>query len=69
VHESRATTWMKLKDYHMQRYLIGEQLFVEWNIKVFDGDNLFIHGPSSIIAHMPTNAMDQHPCVNSGEDN
>ncbi len=30
--ESRATTWMKLRDFHMQKYLDGEQLFVAWNI-------------------------------------
>jgi hypothetical protein len=60
---------MKLKDCHMQRYLVGEWLFVGRNIEVFDGDNLIIHGPLSTIAHMPIDAMDQHPCVNSGEDN
>jgi hypothetical protein len=60
---------MKLKDCHMQRYLVGEQLFVGQNIEVFDGDNLLIHGPSLITTHMPIDAMDQHPCANSGEDN
>jgi hypothetical protein len=49
---------MKLKDSHMQRYLVGEQLFVGWNIEVFDGDNLLTHGPISITAHMPVDAMD-----------
>jgi len=53
----------------MQRYLVGEQLFVGQNIEVFDGDNLLIHGPSLITTHMPIDAMDQHPCANSGEDN
>ncbi len=53
----------------MQRYLAREQLFVGWNIEVFDGDNLLIHGPSLITTHMPMNAMDQRPYVNSGEDN
>jgi len=53
----------------MQRYLAGEWLFVGQNIEVFDGDNLIIHGPLSTIAHMPIDAMDQHPCVSSGEDN
>jgi hypothetical protein len=60
---------MKLKDYHMQRYLIREQLFVGWNIEIFDGDNNLIHGPPSITTHMPTNAMDRQPCVNNGKDN
>jgi hypothetical protein len=49
---------MKLKDYHMQRYLVGEQLFVGRNIEVFDGDNLLIHGPSLITTHMPIDVMD-----------
>jgi hypothetical protein len=53
----------------MQSYLVGERLFVGWNIEVFDGDNLIIHGPLSTITHMPIDAMDQHPCVSSGEDN
>ncbi len=60
---------MKLKDFHTQRYLTGERLFVGWNIEVFDGDNLFTHGPTSITAHMPANAMDQHLYTTSGEGN
>ncbi len=60
---------MKLKDCHMQRYLVGEQLFVGQNIEVFDGDNLLTHGPTSITAHMPPNVMDQHLYTTSGEDN
>jgi hypothetical protein len=32
---------MKLRDFHMQRYLLGKHLFVGWNIEIFDGDNLF----------------------------
>jgi hypothetical protein len=32
----------------MQRYLDGERLFVGWNIEVFNGDNLFTHGPTSL---------------------
>jgi hypothetical protein len=58
---------MKLKDSHMQRYLDGERLFVGWNIEVFNGDNLFIHGPTSITAHMLIDAMDQHPYTTSGD--
>jgi hypothetical protein len=42
---------------------------VGWNIEVFDGDNLFTHGPTSITAHMPADAMDQHPYTTNGEDN
>jgi hypothetical protein len=53
----------------MQRYLDGERLFVGWNTEVFNGDNLFTHGPTSIIAHMFIDAMEQHPCITSGEDN
>jgi hypothetical protein len=64
-----ATTWMKLRDFHVQRYLAREQLFVGQNIEIFDGDNLFTHGPTSIIAHMPVDAMNQHPYTTSGEDN
>ncbi len=67
--ESRATTRMKLRDSHMQWYLVGEQLFVGWNVEIFDGDNFFTHGPTSIIAHMPIDIMDQHPCTTSGEEN
>jgi hypothetical protein len=67
--ESRATTQMKLKDSHMQWYLVGEQLFVGWNVEIFDGNNFLTYGPTSIIAHMPTNIMDQHPWTTSGEDN
>ncbi len=38
-------------------------------IEVFDGDNFLTHGPTSITAHMPANAMDQHPYTTNGEDN
>ncbi len=53
----------------MKRYLAKEQLFVGQNIGDFDGDNLFTHGPTSITSHMPIDAMDQHPCIISGEYN
>jgi hypothetical protein len=38
-----------------------------WNIEVFNGDNLFTHGPTSITTHMLIDAMDQHPCTISGD--
>ncbi len=66
---SKATIWMKLRDFHMQRYLVGKWLFMGWNIEIFDGDNLCAHGPTLIIAHMLANEMDQHPCTTNGEDN
>jgi hypothetical protein len=51
------------------RYLAGEQLFMGWNIEIFDGDNILTHGPTLIIAHMFVDAMNQHPCTTSVEDN
>ncbi len=60
---------MKLRDFHMERYLAKERLFVGRNIEIFDGDNILTHGLTLIIAHMPTDIMDQHPCTTSGENN
>jgi len=48
---------------------LGKQLFMGRNIEIFDGDNLFTHGPTLIIAHMLIDEMDQHPCTTNGEDN
>jgi hypothetical protein len=39
------------------------------NIEIFDGDNLFTHGPTLITTHMPADAMNQHLYTTSGEDN
>ncbi len=43
-HESRITTHSKMKDYHMQWFLVREQLFVNQGVTNFDVVKLVSHG-------------------------
>jgi hypothetical protein len=67
--ESSATTRKKMKDFHMQRHLIGEQLFVGQDVDVTDGyDHAFRDGIFNTIVHETCDNKDVHPCVTTRED-
>ncbi len=53
-----------MKDCHMQRYLVGEWLFVGQNVEVTDGDDhASCDGVSTRIVHKTCDEKDVHPCV------
>jgi hypothetical protein len=67
--ESRATARKKMKDFHMQRHLVGEQLFVGQDVNVTNGDDhASCDGVLNRIVHKTCDNKDVHPCVTIGED-
>jgi len=58
-----------MKDFHIQRHLVGEQLFVGWDVDVTDGDDHASHdGVSNKIVHETCDNKGVHPCIIAGED-
>jgi hypothetical protein len=67
--ESRATTWKKMKDCHMQGYVVGEWLFVGRNVEIaYDDDHVLRDGVSNRIVHKRCDDKDVHPHITIGED-
>jgi hypothetical protein len=68
-HESKVTTWRKMKESHVQRYLTRERLFVGWNVEVTNGGNhVFRDGVSNRIMHKACYDKDVHPFIIVRED-
>jgi hypothetical protein len=58
-----------MKDFHIQRHLVGEQLFVGWDVDVIDGDDhASCDGVSNKIVHETCDNKDVNPCIIARED-
>ncbi len=63
-HESKVITWRKMKDCHMQRYLVRKRLFVGQDVEVTDDDNHASRDGVSIrIVHKTCDDKDVHPLL------
>jgi hypothetical protein len=58
-----------MRDYHMQRYLDGEWLFVGRDVEVTNDDNHASHdGVSNRIVHKTCDDKYVHICITTRED-
>jgi hypothetical protein len=66
--ESKTTTWSKMKDYHMQRFLAGERFFVGRNVTNFDAMKLVFHDDTKgLNANITNYAKEVHPYLVHGK--
>jgi hypothetical protein len=66
--ESRIATQSKMKHYHVQEFLVGERLFVGWDVTNFDVLKFVSHGDAQKRnANIISNAKEVFPCLVGGE--